>query len=523
MALFTAPATVLPLYSRSPVAPSLPRRVAVVLAQILVAAAYGVAATVLPPNLLVVLVLPVAVCVLFALWLMPDRGVFPLATIELGYRVFFVLLILWPSYVALVLPGLPWMTPTRLALFAVTLAFLYSVSTSSPLRHHLFAVARVSPWVWIPFLAWQAAMFYTVPFSHHLGRTAKALIDNQVSLTGVFFLGCLIFARRGAATATIRLLLILTVLLIGDAVVEWRLQYPPWAHSIPSFLKVDPILLDNILSSQARSTDGLYRVRGPFANSLMFAEYLSLCVPFILHWLMTGRSLLLRAAMAFLFLATLFANVVTQSRLGIVGTLVGLGTYLPLWAFRQWRADRTSLLGPTILFGAPVALLLLVGLVLSSHTLRARVLGNGAQQASNAARGEQFRMAIPKVAANPIGHGLRESGDALGFVSIGGVVTVDNFYITTVMDLGLVGLIVFPTMFLSGAVIGTRLYLTTADRETELAGPLASMCVVFFVSKLVLSEEDNHSLVLLLLAMLITLFARERKLFDPDNVFPLLR
>ena len=76
-------------------------------------------------------------------------------------------------------------------------------------------------------------------------------------------------------------------------------------------------------------------------------------------------------------------------------------------------------------------------------------------------------------------------------------------------------------MFLVAAWLGIRLYLTTADREAELAGPLAAMFLVFVVVKSVLSEENNHSLVLLLLGMLLALSARERKLIDADNPFPL--
>ena len=131
-------------------------------------------------------------------------------------------------------------------------------------------------------------------------------------------------------------------------------------------------------------------------------------------------------------------------------------------------------------------------------------------------------MAVPKVAANPIGHGLGQSGYVLGYVNQAGVMSVDSHYLTTLLDLGILGTLGFYGMFLVGGVLGARLYLTTTDRETALAGPLAAMCLVFFVIKAVLSEENNHSLVMLLLGMLVALWARERRLYDPDNVFPLL-
>jgi len=520
MASFNAPAPVLPLYTRAPDGPSRVRRALVVVAQVVAAAAYGFAAVILPPSLLPMLMAPVVLSLLLALWLMPDRGIFPFTAIERTYSVLLVLMVVWPVYIAVVLPGLPWLTPTRMALFVVTFFFLYSVSTSRLLRLHLAAVARSSRPLWIAFLLWVASMFISVPFSHHLSTTLTILLNNQLRLVEIFFVGCLIFARRGAATRTVATLIVLAMVSAVDGFIEMKLEYPPWAHHIPSFMRVDDATMATVLGSQARSADGLYRVRGPFPLSLVFAEYLAMCMPFIIHWLVTGRTLLMKAAMAVAWVMVMAAIVVTHSRLGLVGALLAHMTYLPLWAFRRWRADRTALLGPFVLFGAPVAALMLLGVVLSSHTLRSHVLGGGAQAASDLARAQQRAMAVPRVAHNPIGYGLGQSGQTLGFTNQGGYTTVDNHIITSLLEIGVVGTLSFYGMFVIAATIGTRLYLTATERELELGGPLAIMFLVFFVIKTVLSQENNHSLVLLLLGMMLALSARAKRLIDPDRLFP---
>ena len=502
----------LPLYTRGPAVPSVSRRVIALLAQLAIAAAYGFAVVALPPNLLFVLILPVVVCLLVALWMMPDRGVFPLKAVERSYYPFLVLMIVWPTYLAVVLPGLPYLTPTRFALFVVTLFFLYSVSTSSLLRRHLSVVARSSPAFWAAFVLWQASMFYTIPFSHQVGQTLKILIDDQLRFTVVFFVGCLVFAQRGGPTRTIAWLLVLAVVCVLDGFLELKLQYPPWANHIPSFLRIDDAGLANILGTQSRSADGIYRVRGPFTTSLPLAELLAMMMPFILHWLLTGRTLLLKLTMTVTLGLVLVGILITQSRLGLVGTIVAIGTYVPMWAFRQWRADRTSIIGPAILIGAPFMALALIGVVFSSHTMSQRVLGGGAQAASTEARSEQRRLAIPKIMSNPVGHGLGQSGSVLNYVSPSGIVTVDSHYITSLLDIGLVGAAAFYGMFLIAAWVGARTFLKTHERELELAGPLASMFLIFVVTKSVLSEETNHSLVLLMLGMFAALHARERKL-----------
>ena len=507
----------MPLYRRAPVVRSFGRRSLVFAAKLFLAALYGVAVVMLPPSVVWLLAVPIVVCLGVVLWMLPDGGTFPLGAIQRTYSVWLVLLILWPSYIAVVLPGLPWLTPTRFTLFILTFFFLYSVSISGVLRRRLMVVARASKGVWICFLLWQLTQFISMPFSKYLSLTLTKIVDNQLSLNSIFFLGCLLFSIRGNATRTVGWLIALAVICSLDGFLELKLGYPPWANHIPSFMRVDDAAMSSALGSQARAYDGVYRVRGPFSLSLVYAEYLALCMPFILHWMVTGRSMLLRAAMAVAWLLVFVAIIISQSRLGQVGALIAHVIYLLVWAYRRWKSDDSSLLGAFMLFGAPIAALMLVGVILSSHTLSNSVFGNGSSADSDEARRIQRQMAIPKVISNPIGHGLSTSGETLGFRSPSGFLTVDNHYITTALDLGVLGLFSFYGMFLIAAWTGIKLFITTADRENELAGPLGMMLLVFFVIKSVLSQENNHTLVLLLLGMMMALCARERALVDPDG------
>ena len=509
MASFNAPTVVLPQYRRGPAAPSRLRRAFVMLAQIVAAATYGFLAVALPAELVVVLIVPVVVCLLVVLWLMPDRATFPLTAIEANFRVMFVLMILWPVYIAVVLPGLPWLTPTRIEVILVTVLLMYSVATSAALRSHLAIVATQSRLLWVGFLTWQASMLVSLPFSQQIGQSTKILIDRQLSYTESFFLGCLVFARRGSATWAIGCMLVLAVICSIDGFIELRMEHPPWALHIPSFLKVDETFLSTVLGSQARSDDGFYRVRGPFVNSLVFAEFLALCTPFVLHWMLNARSLLLRLSLIAVAGLNLAAILVTHSRLGLVGTMVALATYVPLWAFKAWRANRTSLLGPTLLFGAPLIAFGLLGVVFSSHTLTMSVLGGGAQESSNEGRTQQRQMAIPRVLSHPLGHGLGQGAQVLGFRAPNGMLTVDDNFMETTLDLGVLGVVGYYGMFAMGAWVAGRAYLATSERESQLAGPLASMMVVFLVIRSVLAEEDNHPLVFILLGMVMALRARD--------------
>ena len=509
MATIRVQPTIMPPYRRRVDDPSRVRRLTILAIKLLLAAGYGALVVMLPPTSMFLLGVPIAVMLVLVLWLMPDRGVFPYRSIERLFLPLIFMTVLWPAYIAVDLPGLPWVTPSRMLLFAILFLLVYSVATSSALRGHLMTVARSSRPVWIALLLWEFMQIITIPLSANPGLSANKLVNNQINLVGFFFLGCLLFTRAGWATKAVGSLVVIAVLASIDGMIELRLGYPPWANSIPSFMRIDDATLANVLGSQARFGDGLYRVRGPFSTSLSYAEYLSLCMPFVFHWLVTGRSVILRVAMGVAGLMITFAILISQSRLGIVGEFVALLGYVLLWGIRKWSQDKTSVIGPMFVLGFPAAAALLVLVILSSNTLSTRFLGGGAQAASNASRAEQRRMAVPKVLTNPIGHGLGTSGNVLGFVSPNGMVTVDSYAITTVLDLGIVGLFSFFGLFIASTIQASRMFFSVEDREIELIGPVGISLAVFAIIKLVLSQENNHNIAFLLLGMAVALRARQ--------------
>ncbi|QYE33202.1 O-antigen ligase family protein (plasmid) [Polymorphobacter sp. PAMC 29334] len=478
---------------------------------LILACAYGILVVALPQSLLVGLAVPIVVMLLLCLWMLPDRATFSLIAIERVAQIYFILSIVWPAYIAVALPGLPWLTPTRMALFLLTLLFTYSLSTSGILRTRLMRVVRTTATFRWCFLLWEGMQVITLPVSRTVGISVRHLLDNQFSLVGMFFLGCILFTQKGRAAWFVRALILCAIFTALDGFVELRLGYPPWANHIPSFLRIDESMLANVLGSQARSSDGLYRVRGPFVNSLVFAQYLAMCVPFIIHWIFVKGSLYRRLLMIVALVILFGAITVTNSRLGFVGALVGVAGYLLIWAYQTWRSGHGGLLGPAVLLGTPVALLLLFGIILSSHSLTAKVLGNGAHSASDNARRIQREMAIPRVVHNPVGYGLSNSGLVLGYTNPAGFNTVDSFVITTVIDLGVVGLFSFYGMLVLAARRGVGVYLRSTDPEIRLAGPAAISVVVFAVISLVLSQENNMPLMFLLAGVIFALSARDHK------------
>jgi hypothetical protein len=502
--------TYLPSYSSRPVDTSRGRRALIMLSRILLAAGYGVMVVLLPPKMLFVLALPIVAMLLVTLWMLPDRATFPLASLERVFPVYIILNIVWPVYIAVALPGLPWLTPTRMVLFVQSFLLVYSFATSSDLRQYIGKVAQSSKWFWLSFLFWEAMQIITLPLSRTPATSAKMFVDNQLSLVGVFLLGCLIFSRKGWATWLSSTLIVLALITSANGFLELHLGYPPWANHIPSFMRVDESVMAVVLGAQARTADGLYRVHGQFPLSLVMAEYLALSIPFVVHLIVTSPGFARRTLLVLALIFIMSAILITQSRLGLVGAIVAFAAYPLMWAYRVWRGGNSGMLGPALLFGAPAGVILLLGVVLSSHTLSNRILGGGAQSASNEARRVQREMTVPRVLHNPIGYGLGNSGTVLGYANPGGFLTIDSGLLTTVLDLGVVGVVAFFGLLLAAAKEGIGVYLRTTDRELGLAAPAAISILIFVVIRFVLSQENDFPLTFLILGMIMGLVARER-------------
>ena len=112
-----------------------------------------------PPFLLLAFVAPIAVLALLAIWALPDLARPPTRTLGWLFYAFTVALVVWPNYLAITLPGLPWITMTRLIGFPLVFLVLVCVSTSTAFRTQVGDVlVALSPGsqIFLVFLAMQA-------------------------------------------------------------------------------------------------------------------------------------------------------------------------------------------------------------------------------------------------------------------------------------------------------------------------------------------------------------------------------
>jgi hypothetical protein len=289
-------------------------------------------------------------------------------------------------------------------------------------------------------------------------------------------------------------------------------QHVLWSGHVPSFLRVEDPSAQLALTSSVRGATGQYRAKATFSTPLGLSEFMALMTPFALHWAVGRYNIILRLLGLALVPTLYFVVRLTDARLGVAGYLASLLIYLLFWSLVRWRRRMSDLLTAAIVYAYPSVFLAAVAATMFVHKIHVIVFGGGAQAASNEARGNQFRMAMPALLRNPIGHGAGQSGLALGYAP-GDFIAVDSYYISLALDYGILGLALYVAIF--AIVIGSAVTVMlraapTEDREAGLLLPLATCLCAFLVIRGVFQQPDIHPMIFMLMGMVLALVARAK-------------
>lgn len=471
---------------------------------------YGFYYALTTPWLLVPFLAPLAILALIVIWVAPEMKTIPIKPMEHLFFGLFVGFVMWPNYLAISLPGLPWITVSRLLGAPLFLIFLVSLSSNRQFRLDLAAILSSVPVVWRCLLVMIVLQVISLPFSYHPGGSISRLVIIQMTITAPFLLACYIFMRPGRAyyAAHAVWLMAIGVSIIG--LLEAPMRHTLWAGHIPSFLAVEDEAVARIIAGGVRNTTGQYRVQAVFSTALGLAEYLGLATPFVLHLALSKVSkLIVRIGAAATLPLILLLTLGADSRFGLmVYFLSGMG-YLLTWALLQ-RHRHHSLLGMAVVMSYPALFTVGVAASFVVGRIRAKVWGTGQYNDSTAARVEQLNAAIPESITHPIGHGLGMGAEAVGYVTPGGLLSIDSYLIAITMELGYIGLIAFVTFFLYLSLKSFFAVIRSQDETSELTLllPAAITMSVFLFIKLVFAQEDNHPFVYVLAGMTVALLRR---------------
>ena len=473
---------------------------------------YGFYYAITAPFLIVPMAVPIGLLALLAIWAMPENNVVPTRAMELSFSALIIGLILWPNYLALALPGLPWITMVRLTGFPMAFFLLVSLSVSATFRQHILQSAAATPFVLRAFLLFTLIQFITLPFSNHVVDSINKVIVQQLTWTSTLLVSMYIFRKPGKVERYLFLLIMLSIPIIALGILESEQERVLWAGHVPSFLRVEDPSAQRALEGAVRGATGQYRAKATFSTALGLSEFVALLTPFALHFAVGRYKMTTRLLGLALVPILYFVVRLTDARLGVAGYIVSLLVYLLFWSLVRWRRRMGDIITAAIVYAYPSVFLAAVASTMFIHKIHVIVFGSGAQAASNEARANQVRMAFTALLRNPIGHGAGQSGLAMGYGD-GDFIAIDSYYISLALDYGVIGAFLYVAIFamVIGAAIAVMVKAAPrGDREMDLLMPLATCLCAFLVIRGVFEQPDIHPMIYMMLGMVIALVARAK-------------
>lgn len=479
---------------------------------------YGFFYALVAPFLFVFFMAPLAIMAVITIWALPDMQRAPTNLLPPLLFAFLTALILWPNYLAISLPGLPWITMIRLTTFPMAFILLICLSISLEFRTELTRILSATSPLWKAVLAFGCVQFLAIAFATYKTQSFQYTLVAQTSWTAIFFISAYVFSKPGRVKRFAVILWLMSIIVGCIGMMEVRHQQVLWGSHIPSFLKVGDEVVQRILAGAVRGATGQYRIQATFSTALGLSEYCALTLPFVLHFLMSKNKLWVRlAALASIpFLLIVIIN--TDARLGLLGFFLGVMVYFFLWGALKWTNSRQSLIGPATVLAYPGIFIMAVTATFVVGKIRNKVWGSGQYAASNAGRMAQVEAGWPKVFDHPIGHGPAMAGDALGYANAAGVVTVDSYILSVGLEVGIIGLLIYIAILSLPIFYSIKYSFTKPGREDEntFLLPVAVCLISFFAIKFVFANDDNHPLIYMVIGIAAALVYRARSVAEPD-------
>lgn len=463
---------------------------------------------------------PIAIMAGLCLWLLPDvqRPTNPpFYKLMVAYV---ALLAAWPGYVAIALPGLPWITPGRVVLAILLIVMALQVSQFKEVRQKIgeaFLYDQLAVRLYAGF--WLTAIV-ALPFAPSPSATLSYSVMQEIlafapALALAWVLGKDIQQLHKVLLA----LSLCCILVMCVAVVENIMQQPPWMNYIPSFMMIDQDLLSAYTSRQARTGDPRYRIRGTFGVVLYFAHYLCLLLPLLTHYMIrmrgTARLVLLPLLVVLILHSVWFANARTASMALLLSIFGTAGLVLLRTLIYERKGDPFMTLFRTVMLAALIGALGMA--IANSHRAQMYTIGGDQHAASNLTRDRQWDSAWKQVARNPIGAGLGNSADLVGTQG-GASNIVDSLYINMLVDVGPLGFLFFFGFYVRAAWLGLVTFIRARDDLDELAGPMTLGLIGFVIVSYVISFSDNNYLCMMFAVAIFLLHRRQQRAIDTSGM-----
>lgn len=418
---------------------------------------------------------------------------------------------LWPAFSYIPVPGLPFKNPQRWVWLFCIGYWVWSLLSNATLRkrtaqrltgHPLSAMV-------LAFFAWRLASCAgsQVPTAS-IFTAAMEIFDYLPA-----YLMAISWIRDERDVRTLTSAMVVVLLLITLAtVVEARMQSNPFMFLLP----YDPGNAEFIaVLGTATFRAGSYRAKATFGHALLLAQYLACMLPLVLGSLTRSVRPWIRlcALLGCLLLPVAMWATHTRTSAAASALVLALLAILLAWrlAVRKEGGFQRHVAG---YFGLIIA----VGLLLVAiAVVYSWAVGRTSQEAgSSIARLRMIQLSFEAFAESPIfGHGPGSGAFKAGIKSSDGTISIDSYFLTQLVESGLLGLLLFSG-FIAAATIGGMREVIRATRSGLTLRLLWCLVILSFgLSAAVLSTPHNMPLLYLALGVVVALTpnrAHERQL-----------
>ena len=351
----------------------------------------GFAAVILPPTGAFGIV---ALVGLVLLWVTPDLERPPTRALPLTFAIVAFCMLCIPNYYAIDIPGLPWITFRRLAIFAMMLPLAIATGGSSRFRAEIRKKLESAPLIYlclIGFLVWSAL---SILASDNRIQSLDTVIEDTLTFYVPFF-ACL-YALTSSAKVERFVETIswysLFVAILG--IIEFRLQRRFYFDILPrwyleALMEANPAVAAMVTASPFRN--GQYRASSIFGVPLSFGEFAMMIAPLGWYFLVHANGTRRRVLGLAVTVTSLLGIFVSGSRGAYFGVFAAFLAFVSLWIARNARQHPGNIVTAFASLIGACAAAVMVALVMFTGRFHAMVFGTSAiDQASTDARWGQW-------------------------------------------------------------------------------------------------------------------------------------
>ncbi|HTR12511.1 MAG TPA: O-antigen ligase family protein [Roseiarcus sp.] len=464
----------------------------------------GFAAVILPPTGAFGIV---AVVGLFLLWATPDFPITPLRKTRALFVAMLIVLLIVPSYYALDIPSLPWISARRLVIFPLIMLFGLSASMSSAIRRDIVSAISTNRLLSLGLIGFFVMIVLSFLTSIGLVGSLSQFTDAVLTWLVPWLVTLYVVRSDTDVQKAVKIIAICAAFVCSLAIAERILNRHLAIEALPGPL-LQRLMADNPSVDRMVNynpyRDGMYRALSVFGTSLSLGEFAAIATPFGFYYAAYSNTFFKRLLGVGLIFLCLGGIIAAYARGGNMAFAAAFGSFAALWYFRTRRFDRHSIGAAIVAVMAVIFFTTSTVAVMTWRRAHNMVFGGGQASYSSEARVEQWEMSKAYIISNPFtGHGFSNGALIIGNGSEQAGFTIDSYVLSLLVETGIPSLIFFTLMLFAGIAYSAKRFLTDPSPAGALNGAFACSLIAYSVNRLVLSERENHILLFIMLGLIM--------------------